>query len=92
MLADTSSAPAGNTLDTGPAAAELASLIADPMFAKSVAAFATYSGAAIRYDIPLPRASLEVVRLPMTNAAATDAIPDPGFAGAFQVNFRPRLR
>jgi len=35
-------------------AAALASLIADPMFAKSVAAAATYSGAAITYDMRPP--------------------------------------
>ena len=50
-------------LDTGPDATELASLIVDPIFAKSVAAAATYSGAAITYDIPLPTC-LEFARPP----------------------------
>src|SRR5580693_2566617 len=50
MAADTSSAPAANTLDVGPNAAELASPSAEPIFARSVAAAATYSGAAITYD------------------------------------------
>lgn|SRR5271166_3173837 len=63
MAADTSSAPAANTLDVGPNAAELASPSAEPIFARSVAAAATYSGAAITYDMwgpQLIRTSLSV--------------------------------
>jgi len=48
MAADTSSAPAGSTPNVGPAAKVLASLIIEPIPAKSVAAEAKYSGAAIK--------------------------------------------
>ena len=51
MLADTTSAPAAGTLEVGPSAAELAELIAEPIFAKSDAAAATYSGEALTNDI-----------------------------------------
>src|ERR1700677_2006254 len=52
MAADTSSAPAARTPVVGAAAAALAALIVDPIFAKSEAAAVTNSGAAITKDIP----------------------------------------
>jgi hypothetical protein len=55
MLADTSSAPAAGKLETGPNAAELAELIDDPIFARSDAAAATYSGDAFTNDIQTSR-------------------------------------
>jgi hypothetical protein len=54
--ADTSSAPAASNPVVGAAAAALASVSADPMLDRSVAAEAKNSGAAERYDIAiLPR-------------------------------------
>ena len=50
MVADTSSAPAASTVEVGPSAVELAELIVEPIFERSVAAAATYSGAATMYD------------------------------------------
>jgi hypothetical protein len=57
MLADTSSAAAGSTLVVGNAAAALASLIADPILATSVAADDTNSGATLTNDIQIPSRS-----------------------------------
>jgi hypothetical protein len=54
ILADTSSAPAATTLVVGNAAAALASLIVEPIFAKSVAAEDTNSGATLMNDITGP--------------------------------------
>src|SRR6201997_5951384 len=85
MLADTSSAPAGSTLDAGTNAAELASLIEDPMFARSVAAAATYSGAAITYDIPLPRIASHRPSPPAAKPAQPDRIGHAGNPGRFQL-------
>jgi hypothetical protein len=50
-LAETSSAPAATTLVVGNAAAKFASLIAAPIFATSVAAADTNSGATTTNDI-----------------------------------------
>src|ERR1700730_8150965 len=55
MSVDTAAGPAAGTLDFGPTAAELAELIADPIFAKSDAAAATYSGDALTNDIRTSR-------------------------------------
>jgi len=49
--AETSSSPAASTSEVGARAAAFAELMAEPMFAKSVAAADTNSGAAITYDI-----------------------------------------
>jgi hypothetical protein len=54
IRADTSSAAAGSTLVVGNAAAVLASLIVEPIFATSVAAADTHSGATLTNDIPDP--------------------------------------
>jgi hypothetical protein len=51
MAADTSSAPAANTPAVGYAAAALAALSVEPIFAKSDAAALTHSGAAKTKDI-----------------------------------------
>ena len=51
MVADTSSAPAATMAMVGAAAAALAALIVEPTLARSFAAAASISGAAIRYDI-----------------------------------------
>ena len=51
IMAETSSAPAASTPDVGVIAAAFAAPIDEPICAKSEAAAATYSGAAITYDI-----------------------------------------
>jgi hypothetical protein len=51
MAADTSSSAAGSNPVVGPAAVELAVLIAEPMFPTSVAAAANVSGVVSTYDI-----------------------------------------
>ena len=51
MAADTSSPAAASTPVVGAAAAAFAALIVEPIFAKSVAAAITMSGAAITNDI-----------------------------------------
>jgi hypothetical protein len=51
MAADTSSSAAASTPVVWVAAAELAALTVEPIFAKSVAAASTISGAAITYDM-----------------------------------------
>ncbi|VAZ76215.1 hypothetical protein LAUMK4_02877 [Mycobacterium persicum] len=53
MAADTSSAPAASTAAVGPATAAFAALTADPIVAKSAAAAAIISGAAITNDIAI---------------------------------------
>jgi hypothetical protein len=51
MAADTSSAPAASTVDVSTEAAAFAWLMAEPIFARSEAAAATNSGAALTNDI-----------------------------------------
>ncbi|BCI91755.1 hypothetical protein NIIDMKKI_69610 [Mycobacterium kansasii] len=51
MAADTSSAPAASIAVVGAAATALASLSAEPIFVRSVAAATTISGATTTYDI-----------------------------------------
>jgi hypothetical protein len=60
MVADTTSAPAADTLEVGASAAELAELIVDPIFDRSEAAAATYSGVAFTNDIRTSRQTATV--------------------------------
>src|ERR1700751_1599224 len=92
MLVDPSSAPGASPLDTGRDAAELAESIVDPIFDRSDAAAATSSGAAITYDIPLPRLPLTSSaspRRPQLNEILTRS-PVPPWR--FQLNFSPQFR
>ena len=70
----------------GPNAAELAELMVDPMFAKSVAAASTYSGDAITYDIRLPQLASTSFALPRTNSAQSDGNAVTGSAEAFSAD------
>jgi hypothetical protein len=60
IIADTSSAPAASTPDVGVIATAFAALIEDATFAKSEAAAARYSGAAITYDICISHTGREI--------------------------------
>src|ERR1700753_2970145 len=95
MLADTSSAPAGNTLETGPNAAELASLSADPIFDRSDAAAARYSGDAIRYDIRDPphkvRISLAPRRRTRSEPIPSADAPEGFYTKGGQIFITPHL-
>jgi hypothetical protein len=82
MLAETSSAPGGSTLDVGPTAAEFAELMLEPIFAKSDAAAARYASVAFTYDICTLRAGnggQKIVRPPTADWTNQIVGPQPGF-------------
>jgi hypothetical protein len=68
IMADTSSAPAASTPDVGVIATAFAAPSEEAIFAKSEAAAARYSGAAIRYDICTSHTGREIDALATKDA------------------------